>query len=303
MDFHGLDLNLLVAFDALMIERNVTRAAVHVGVSQPAMSAALSRLRKRFGDSLFLRGADGLTPTPRARELAAPISQALHQLEDTLIEDPRFVPDEAEVTFTLGLPEHLVLVLLPLLARTLEGQAPNVSLNVHGYSDRNQVVDLLDSGIIDAAVGVSPDGQDARIRTQPLLKDDFVTILRRDHPLASQAMSRANFLALSHVLVSPEGDRHGIVDRRLAQQGQQRTLALTVSDMASVPSVVAQTRLSATLLKRAVLYSAARNQVILFPPPVDLPTVRFKLIWHRRHDAHPAQQWFRQTIMELAGSL
>ncbi|XVN14332.1 LysR family transcriptional regulator [Pseudomonas corrugata] len=124
MDFHGIDLNLLVAFDALMTERNVTRAAARVGVSQPAMSAALSRLRTLLGDGLFARSAEGLLPTPRARDLAVPIAQALHQLQVALVERPEFEPGKASLVFKLGLSDYPAYVLLPALLQALAEQAP-----------------------------------------------------------------------------------------------------------------------------------------------------------------------------------
>src|SRR5690606_41943285 len=126
MNFHGIDLNLLVAFDALMNERNVTRAATQVGVSQPAMSAALSRLRKCFSDPLFLRSAEGLLPTPRARDLAEPIAQALRQIEYTLVKKLEFVPRHASLTFNLGLCDDPAFVLLPSLLEALQTAAPGV---------------------------------------------------------------------------------------------------------------------------------------------------------------------------------
>ena len=120
MDFHGIDLNLLAAFDALMNERNVTRAAARVGVSQPAMSAALSRLRTLFGDPLFLRSAQGLLPTPKAREMAEPISRALKQIEAALLPKPVFEPASASMTFNIGMSEYPAYVLLPALASALK---------------------------------------------------------------------------------------------------------------------------------------------------------------------------------------
>jgi DNA-binding transcriptional LysR family regulator len=123
MDFHGIDLNLLVAFDALMNERNVTRAAVRVGVSQPAMSAALARLRTLLGDTLFQRSASGLLPTPRARDLAAPIAQALQQIAAAMVEQPAFEPGTASVTFRIGLQDYPTVVLLPRLLAALRNTA------------------------------------------------------------------------------------------------------------------------------------------------------------------------------------
>ncbi|HEX5682792.1 MAG TPA: LysR family transcriptional regulator [Ideonella sp.] len=303
MDFHGLDLNLLAALDALMSERNVTRAAARVGVSQPAMSAALSRLRKVFGDQLFIRSANGLLPTQRARDLAEPVSQALRQIEAAVVSKPEFVASEVSLTLTLGLSDYPAHVLLPTLLQALGKQAPGVSLSVHAFTGRDLAVDLLDAGTIDAAIGVPPTQQESRILTKTILTDEFVTLVRRDHPTARHGMNMKAFLALPHVLVSPEGDRHGHVDQALARLGKQRTLALTLPHMFAAPSVVAQTNMTTTVLKRVALNSPARRKLVLFPPPVALPTVAYDLIWHRRNDTHPAQQWFRELIAAVAASL
>lgn len=303
MDFHGIDLNLLVAFDALMSERNVTRAATQVGVSQPAMSAALSRLRKLFGDPLFLRSADGLLPTARARDLSEPIAEALRQIEFTLVKKPQFLPEKASLTFKLGLSDYPAFVLLPSLLQALGTKAPSVSVNVHSFNDRDDAVDLLDAGAIDVALGVPPTHADGRILTRPVLRDEFVTIVANDHPAARRGMSMKNYLELSHVLVSPEGELYGIVDQALAQQGKKRKLALTLPQMFAVPSIIARTSMTATVMKRVALHSPAGRQLALFPPPIALPEVVFDLIWHRRSDTHPAQAWFREFIAEYAASL
>jgi len=303
MDFHGIDLNLLVAFDALMKERNVTRAATLVGVSQPAMSAALSRLRKLFGDPLFLRSADGLLPTARARDLSEPIAQALRQIESTLVKQPHFVPEKASLTFKLGLSDYPAFVLLPSLLQTLGEKAPGVSVNVHAFHDRDHAVDLLDAGVIDAAIGVPPTHADGRIMIQPVLRDEFVTIVARDNPAARRGMNMENYLELPHVLVSPEGELYGVVDQALAQQGKKRRLALTLPQMFAVPLIVAQTSMTATVMRRVALHSPVGRHLVLFPPPLPLPEMVFNLIWHRRSDTHPAQLWFRRFIAEHAASL
>lgn len=299
MDFHGLDLNLLVAFDALMNERNVTRAATRVGVSQPAMSAALSRLRTLLGDPLFQRSSAGLMPTPRARDLAAPVASALRQIESAMVSQPVFRPETASVTFKLGLQDYPTAVLLPALLEALGQTVPGVSLNVHAFNDRDAAVDLLDAGVIDAAIGVAPTSTDGRILTRPLLRDDFVTIVSSDHPAAHGPMDLDTYLGLRHVLVSPEGQSHGLVDQALAQQGKQRKLALTLPQIFAVPAVVARTDMAATILKRVALQSQACHRLVLFPPPLPLPEIDFHLIWHRRSDNHPAQLWFREFMINL----
>lgn len=303
MDFHGIDLNLLAAFDALMSECNVTRAATRVGVSQPAMSAALSRLRKLLGDPLFLRSAEGLLPTPRARELAEPISQALRQLEATLVRKPDFVPGVAKLTINLGLSDYPAFVVLPALLEALAEQAPGISVNVHAFNDRDHAVDLLDAGAIDVAIGVPPTHSDGRILTRPILRDEFVTIIASKHPAARRGMNMKTYLSLPHALASPEGQRHGLVDQALAQLGQQRTLALTLPHMFALPAIVARTGMTATVMKRVALQSPAGRELAFFPPPVTLPEIVFYLIWHRRSDGHQAQKWLRTLIESIALAL
>lgn len=200
-----IDLNQLAAFDALTSECNVTRAAIQVGVSQSAMSAALSRLRTLLGDPLFQRSADGLLPKARARELAAPIAQSLQQIEAAMVQQPAFHPKTAPLTFRLRLQDYPTLVLLPSLLEALEKSMPGVSLNVLAFNDRDAAVDLLDAGMIVVAIRVLPGSADGRILTRPLLRDEFVTIVSSDRLATGRAMDLASYLDLQHVLVSREG--------------------------------------------------------------------------------------------------
>lgn len=304
MDFHGIDLNLLAAFDALMNERNVTRAAARVGVSQPAMSAALSRLRTLFGDPLFLRSAQGLLPTPKAREMAEPISRALKQIEAALLPKPVFEPASASMTFNIGMSEYPAYVLLPALASALKEKAPGLTLAVHGIGSRNNAVDLLDAGTIDVALGVPPTQAESRILSRSIMQDRFVCIARRGHPaIPSAGLDLARFLELDHLLVSPEGDRHGLVDQALAYLGKRRRVALSLPQMFAAPTIVAHSDMVCTVMKRVASQSPHGSQLDQFPPPVSLPEIAYDLMWHRRNDAHAAQQWLREQIAGLAASL
>ncbi|MET0617544.1 MAG: LysR family transcriptional regulator [Luteibacter sp.] len=303
MDFHGVDLNLLVAFDALMRERNVTRAAADVGVSQPAMSAALGRLRKLAGDPLFHRSSSGLLPTARARDLAGPISEALLQVRAALVQEPAFDPALATQTFALGLSDYPAFVLLPGIMLALRQRAPGSTLAVHSFTARDESVDLLDAGAVDVAIGVPPRQSDRRILSRPILRDTFVTIVASEHPAARKGMDMKTFLSLPHVLASPEGEGFGLVDQALAQQGKRRRLALTLPQMFVLPSVVARTDMTATVMRRVVIASAAARTLVTFPPPIPLPDIVFDAIWHRRTDANPAQRWFRGLIEECARAL
>jgi DNA-binding transcriptional LysR family regulator len=176
-------------------------------------------------------------------------------------------------------------------------------LIVHAFNARDHAVDLLDAGTIDAAVGVPPTHTDSRILTRPVLRDEFVTIVGKDNPAARRGMDIKTYLALSHVLVSPEGDRHGVVDQALAQRGKKRSLGLTLPQMFVAPEVIGRTYMTATVMRRVALSSSASRRLVLFPPPIELPEVVFDLFWHRRSDSHPGQQWFRNLIASLAAAL
>ena len=185
----------------------------------------------------------------------------------------------------------------------LEGDTCELSNELVVAVDRDEAVDLLDAGEIDAAIGVPPTHADARILTRPVLRDEFVTIVSSNHPAATRGMTMKTYLALPHVLVSPEGERHGLVDQALEQQGKKRVLALTLPHMFAAPAVVARTNMTATVMKRVALASPAGRRLVLFPPPVALPEVVFDLIWHRRSDTSPAQRWFRALMESTAAAL
>jgi DNA-binding transcriptional LysR family regulator len=303
MDLHGIDLNLLVAFDALICERNVTRAGVRIGRTQPAMSAALARLRLLLKDELFVRSAAGLQPTPRALELAVPLGEALASIQRTLDFTQDFDPSRSTVRFTLGLSDHPAFVMLPELQKRLAQLAPGITLRIKSFSAREDAVSLLDAGEVDAAVGV-PGGPTPRIPTMPLFEERFVCVMRKSHPLAKKRMSLKGFLACRHLLVSPEGDGVGHVDVRLAQLGHKRDIAITLPQMYAAPAIVAHSDLLATLMEGVVQASGLRGKLAVLPlPQLDLAPVPFVLHWHRRNDAHPAQRWLRGQVALACGQL
>ena len=305
MDLHGIDLNLLVAFDALMCERNVTRAGVRIGRTQPAMSAALARLRLLLKDELFVRSTAGLQPTPRALELALPLGEALAAIQRTLDFTQAFDPLKSTLRLTLGLSDHPAFVVLPALLERLARLAPGVTLKVRAFSARGDAVDLLDAGEVDAAIGV-PGGSTPRIPTLPLFEERFVCVAGKHHPLARQTtLSLEDFLSYQHLLVSPEGDGVGHVDLRLAQLGRQRDIAIALPQMYAAPAIVAGGALLATLMAGVVGASGLRGALAVLPLPaeLDLAPVPFVLHWHRRNDAHPAQRWLRAQIALVCGQL
>ncbi len=303
MDLHGIDLNLLVAFDALMAERSVTRAGTRIGRTQSAMSAALSRLRALLGDELFVRGVSGLQPTPRALDLAGPLGHALTEIQRTLAFTQVFDPQNSTLAFNIGLAEHPAFVTLPSLVERLRQAAPSVTLRVRSFNDRNDAVTMLDSGEVDLAIGVPPTLKAGRISTRPLFNERFVCIVRKGHHAAEGPLDLETFLALSHLLVSPENDRFGHVDAALAKLGLRRRLALTLPQMYAAPNLVARSELIATLMHGVVLASGRTNDLCILEPPLELETASFVMSWHRRNDEHPAQRWFRDCIASLPGML
>jgi DNA-binding transcriptional LysR family regulator len=303
MDLHGIDLNLLVAFDALMAERSVTRAGKRIGRTQPAMSAALSRLRALFDDELFVRSPSGLQPTQRATDLAEPLGRALAEISRTLDFTQRFEPATSSQAFTLALSDHPAFTLLPRLTDVLRERAPNVTLRINAFTHRDDAVSILDAGDADLTIGVPPrQSVGGRILSKPLFEERFVCILRRGHPAASRPLDVPSFLSLSHLLVSPEGDRFGQVDAALAATGQRRRIALSLPQMYAAPAVVARSDLIATLMEGVVTASACRNELLVLPPPMELAPVSFVMSWHRRNDTHPVQRWLRDLLAETCAN-
>jgi DNA-binding transcriptional LysR family regulator len=297
MDLHGIDLNLLVAFDALMCERNVTRAGVRIGRTQPAMSAALSRLRLLLKDDLFVRSASGLQPTTRALELAAPLAEALASIQRTLEFTQEFDPSCSTLRFTIGLSDHPAFTILPALQKRLSQLAPHIKLRIRSFTAREDALALLDAGEADVAIGV-PGGSTPRIPTMPLFEEHFVCVARKKHPLTKKKMTLDAFLACQHLLVSPEGDGVGHVDTMLAQLGRKRDIAVTLPQMYAAPAIIANSDLLSTMMAGAVQSSGLRDQLALLslPKEIALAPVPFVLHWHRRNDGHPAQRWLREQI-------
>ncbi len=303
MDFKGLDLNLLVAFDALMEERNVTRAAIKAAVSQPAMSAALSRLRTHFADPLFIRSASGLQPTVRAKEIGQHVSRALSELSNLLANGEAFFPQHSSLSFTLGMPEYALMVLLPSIMKAVNLQAPGVTIHVRTFIDRDESVAMLDSGKIDLVIGIAPTQTESRIFSRPLFSDEFVTLVRRDSEAVRNGMTLETYLAMRHVLVSPEGHHFGLVDERLKELGLTRELRLTLPTMFAVTEIVKHTDFVATVLKRSVLLNYLDKDILMLQPPLSLPEIQFHLFWHRRSNESHAQQWLRKLICAQCNEL
>jgi DNA-binding transcriptional LysR family regulator len=300
MNISGVNLNLLVAFDALFSELSVTAAARRAGVTQPAMSNTLAQLRALFDDALFIRHRTGLSPTARAKELAEPIRQGLKLLEGAL-SAPRFEPATSERRFVIAASDYVELVLLPSLLRRLEKIAPRVRLQLKPWGLHEAPPELA-RGEVDLMLGFY-DKLPPNHYQQLLFEDEYVCVVRRRHPTVKAKLSLAQYLALSHVLVSSRSDSPGSVDRALLALGKQRTIGARVSHFMTVPVLIAQTDFVAALDRRVAQVFAAPLGLKLFPPPLKLPKGSVGQVWHEQQHTDLAQRWLRQTIAEVAATL
>ncbi len=295
-----LDLNLLVALDALLTERSVTRAADRVGLGQSAMSHNLARLRALFGDELLTRGSEGMRPTPRALALAEPVRAALAQVQALLSRDEAFDPRTAERTFRVGLPDSTEVLLVPALLARLCEEAPGVHLRLHNI-DPLRLGDDLDADRLDLAVGMGVFAQgQAHHKRRLLLTETYLCMFNAERTGVSAPITLEDYVRLPHVLTSLRPGERGVVDDALAKLGLQRTVVLTTPRFLAVPFLVARAPVVVTMHSRLARLFAAELGLSLSPPPVELQEVAVSLIWHASYDHDPAHAWLRQEFVRLA---
>lgn len=293
----GVDLNLLVVFDALMTEQNVTRAGERVGLSQPATSNALARLRSLIDDDLFIRTAAGLRPTPTAIALHQQLRPALQQIQAALLEQPTFDPATSDRVFAIGMSDYGEFTLLPGLMQKLQTLAPQTSVQIRS-GDRQRLLSLLDSGEIDLACGVFPE-KIAWHQEQLLLQESYVCVCRKNHPIIGSALSLEEYLSASHLLVSVKEDRIGRVDVLLAEQNLKRHIALSTPHFLTAPFILAQTDLIATLAQRVALAFAKDQKLKLLPLPFPIPGFSVFMRWHQSTETSSDCQWLRSIVLEV----
>jgi len=293
----AIDLNLLVVFDAVMQERNVTRAGQRLGLSQPAMSHALTRLRYMLKDDLFVRSPRGMLPTPRAEELALPVRTALDGLQHSL-EPPQFLPSKATRSFRVAVDNYSAVVLVGPLAARITKMAPGVTLEFRPGGTLH-VSDLLDRGDLDLAIGPFPN-QGERFSRLSLLQDDFVVVLRKGHPAAdSRQLSTEKFAALSHLEISSVTYSTDFIDQALARRKLRRRIQLRAPFLSSVRILVASDMVS--VLQRRVAEELVRYRpLVIRPLPHSSPTLETVMIWPRWLDHQPAHRWLREMVVAAA---
>lgn len=296
MNIQDIDLNLLRAFDAVLQDKSVTGAAARLGLTQPAVSNALARLRALFGDPLFVRTPAGMDATAFARELGEPVRQALSLLESALAHGPGFDPAASTRAFRFYMSDLGQVEFLPPLVERVQRVAPAVRLEAVAL-DVEDINDALAAGTLDLAVGFLP-GLGQPVLRQPLFRDPYVCLMRADHPLMGKTLSKKKFIEASHVLVSYRGG-HRVIEEALERAGLARRIALRVPHFTVVPMVLERTDLILILPARVARVFEQRGKFKSLPPPVPIPPADVGVHWHERFDGDPGNRWLREQLLDL----
>jgi DNA-binding transcriptional LysR family regulator len=304
VNINGIDLNLLLAFEALMDERHVGRAAKRVGLSQPALSNAIGRLRIRLKDPLFMRRAQGMVPTPRAEQLAGPIRSALAQLRQTFEAPHVFDPSVSAHRFRIALSDDVELRLVSLLARAmLSGELQMQTRRLDWLFTVPEVE--LRNGTLDLAIGYFPDARylSPGLVMQPLSEENNVVIARRGHRLWRNRLTIERFTQLDHAAVIYRSQLWGLIDNELASRGLHRRLRLALPHCLSVLHAVASSDLIACIQESVVEHFGKKLNLISCPEPLGLPPFVLRMVWHCQRDNDPSHAWLRDLIVsELCGT-
>jgi DNA-binding transcriptional LysR family regulator len=295
------DLNLMPVFLALMDERNVTRAAERLGMTQPALSNALNRLREALRDPLFVRERYGMRPTQMAEDLAPVVRNALASLDDAIVGQQEFDPSRATRQFTIAPNSYVEFVLMPVVVARLRERAPGIKLRLTPFGN-----DLVETGAVsgttELVLGRIIDPPDNMV-VQHLMDDGLACVVRRDHPDVGERLSPEQYEAMKHVNVLPPGRMRAGLFQALQQRGLKRDVAVSVTHFLAVPEMIAVSDYCATL-PRLICQRLARDERLkVLPAPVDLGTFPVDLAWHVRYRNDPAHRWLRTLIAEVADTL
>jgi len=294
-DLRRIDLNLLVILDALLSEQHVTRAAERLHLSQPAVSHALARLRDLLGDPLLVRQGGGLVATARALELAAPLADALAQVQ-SLLAPNRFDPASARRTFRLAMSDYGAALLLPGLVRALREQAPGIDLAIT-HASREGMQEGVLSGEIDLAAGVFPD-LPGELRSTPLFEEHYACLVDRDSLPAGGVLDLPSYLARPHVLLEMRGSGTPEIERALTSIRERRHVAISLPHWGIAPQLIQGTDLILTVSSQGLLNIDPRHLLVV-PPPFHIPSFGFVLAWHKRRGGDGALQWLIAQVQDV----
>ncbi|MBP7666529.1 MAG: LysR family transcriptional regulator [Burkholderiaceae bacterium] len=299
MELTDIDLNQLVLFQQLMVERRVSKVAENLGLTQPAVSNTLARLRRQFGDDLFVRTPKGMVPTPLAEQMAGPIGEALALLHNGLNPPSRFDPASVQRSITIGMTDIGEIVFLPDLLAHLRQVAPGVALTTV-RTTASTLREDMEAGQVDLAIGPLPQLKGGFFQRR-LFRQRYVCLFRQGHPLDRGQMSLADFQAAEHLVIVSAGTGHGKVDDLIRRAGIERRMRLTVPHFVSVGHILQRSDMVATVTERLAERLAAPFGLHYLPHPIDLPDVAINLFWHAKVHRSPAHQWLRGLVFDLFG--
>ena len=306
MNFAAFDLNLLRVFDALMHERGVTRAGLRIGLSQPAVSSALNRLRAILDDQLFVRVGAQMVPTPKAEDVAPAIAESLARLEAALFGDVRFDPAEADRTFTLQGADFFSVLLMPGLSRRVAAEAPSVRLRMLDTA-RGDIERLLRDDVIDISLEpliAMPDW----VASEHAIFSPFLVIATPGHPALldvppGEPIPLDLYCALPHAMRSVDGGMAGVIDEGLARVGRSRRVVLALPNFQGVATTVAEGDLIAAIPEQFARAYASRLGLALYPMPMPTAVPEIRMYWRKRNTANPAHAWLRRLVLDACAAL
>ncbi|WP_244506309.1 LysR family transcriptional regulator [Microbulbifer marinus] len=289
-----MDMNLFLVLEAIYNERNLTRAAEQLHITQPAVSNALARLRRTLDDPLFTRTTGGMSPTPLTERIMPKVHEALVLLGGSLREQRHFDPATAEKTLRLSMNDMAETLLLPRLLERLQQVAPGIAVESY-YVPRNELVKELSANMLDFGLDISL-ATTTQLQQQRLINDRYLCMLRADHPLAKQdSLTLEQYLALDHIHVSSRRAGPGVVDIALNKVGRRRNIKLRVQHYRVAPLVVLRTDLALTIPASLANHYQAR----LFELPFQVPRLDWHLLWHNNQHDDPANRWLREQLLDM----
>ncbi|CAM5518774.1 LysR family transcriptional regulator [Eoetvoesiella caeni] len=295
---NDIDLNLMRVFRAIYEESSLTTVADQLGLSQPAISYSLARLRTLLDDPLFVRTRNGMQPTAAAQRLAQPIGQALDLLNDALQGHRKFDPATARRVFRLSMSDLGEMVFLPPLCEYLAQHAPGIRLEVDPVS-METLPEALRNGDIDLAIG-NLASLKAYTRYVTLFHEEYACMLRADHPYAARSkLTLDNFLALSHVFVSSTSNAHHFFENALLEQGIHRNIALQVPHFTVVPDILQRSDMICSIPHRVARQFNRHKEFKIFPLPMPVPPSDVAVHWHDRFSPDGSNRWLRELVLEL----
>lgn len=304
VNFSSFDLNLLRVFDALYRERSVTRSGDLIGLSQPAVSNALSRLRHHLTDELFVRRGNEMVPTQRAEIVAPVIRAALANLEDAIAQDDNFRPEDLKHVFTLYGADFVSMHIIPELFARITGISRGVSLRMLDSATGDPAV-LLRNSVVDLAIERAIPIEDEWISSSSLMRSGFMVVARHENPhirsaglVEGDVMPLELFCSMEHAIRSVDGSMSGIVDDALSQAGFTRRVVLALPHFQAVAAATTKCNLIATIPTATAQQLAGMLGLLTLEPPVELMPQELQIYWHRRHDRSPIHRWLRDQVYE-----